>query len=98
MTKINLKCEYFIEMESMCYTLKQKYKGKDRKGNAKDAERTIGYFGSMKHAIERYLKEITSETLHREEMELIEYAERVDQSVSLAVQGLDKLLSKFPIK
>lgn len=52
MTTINLKLGYFIEMESMCYTLKQKYKGKDRKGNAKGAERSIGYFGSMRHAIE----------------------------------------------
>lgn len=56
MTTINLKLGYFIEMESMCYTFKQKYKGKDRKGNEKGAERSIGYFGSMHHAIERYLK------------------------------------------
>lgn len=66
MTTINLKLGCFIEMESMCYTLKQKYKGKDRKGNEKDAERAIGYFGSMRHAIERYLKEVTSDTLDGE--------------------------------
>lgn len=94
MTTINLKLGYFIEMESMCYTLKQKYKGKNRKGNAKDAERSIGYFGSMHNAIERYLKEVASDTLDGEEMELKEYAKRVDQAVSLAVHGLDKVLSE----
>lgn len=31
MTTINLKLGYFIEMESMCYTLKQKYKDKAAK-------------------------------------------------------------------
>ena len=38
MTTINLKLGCFIEMESMCYTLKQKYKGKNRKG-AKNEKR-----------------------------------------------------------
>lgn len=97
MTTINLKLGYFIEMESMCYTLKQKYKGKDRKGNEKDAERNIGYFGSMRHAIERYLKEVAYDTLDGEEMELKEYAKRVDQAVSLAVHGLDKVLSEVKL-
>lgn len=97
MTTINLKLGYFIEMESMCYTLKQKYKGKNRKGNAKDAERSIGYFGSMHHAIERYLKEVASDTLDGEEMELKEYAKRVDQTVSLAVHGLDKVLNEVKL-
>lgn len=97
MTTINLKLGYFIEMESMCYTLKQKYKGKDRKGNEKGAERSIGYFGSMRHAIERYLKEVTSDTLDGEKMDLKEYAKRVDQAVSLAVHGLDKALSEVKL-
>lgn len=98
MTTINLKLGYFIEMESMCYTFKQKYKGKDRKGNEKGAERSIGYFGSMHHAIERYLKEVTSDTLDGEKMDLKEYAKRVDQAVSLAVHGLDKVLSEYAVK
>lgn len=98
MTTINLKLGYFIEMGSMCYTLKQKYKGKDRKGNVKDVERTIGYLGSMNHVIERYLKEVTSDTLDGEEMDLIEYAEQVDKVIKLAVQGLDKVLSEYAVK
>lgn len=98
MTTINLKLGYFIEMESMCYTLKQKYKGKDRKGNAKESVKTYGYFSSMKNAIERYLKEIREEVLDGEEMGLIEYAEQVDKVIKLAVQGLYKVLSEYEVK
>lgn len=98
MAIINLKNGYFIQMESMCYVLKQRYEGKDRDGKPKEATRDIGYFGKMKNLINRYLKEIVSDTLDGEEMELKEYAERVDQAVPLAVQSLDKVLSEFPIK
>lgn len=52
----------------------------------------------MHHAIERYLKELTSDTLDGEKMDLKEYADRVDQAVSLAVQGLNKVLSEYPVK
>ena len=51
----------------------------------------------MHHAIERYLKEVTSDTLDDEKMELKEYAKRVDQAVSLAVHGLDKALSEVKL-
>lgn len=98
MTKINLKYGYYIETESMCYTLKKKYKGKDKKGNPKESVKTYGYFSSMKNAIERYLKEIREDVLDGEEMELKEYAEQVDKAIKLVVQGLDKVLREYAVK
>lgn len=98
MTKINLKNGYYIETESMCYTLRKKFRGKDKKGNPKESVRTIGYFGGMEVLIERYLKEIREEVLDGEEMELKAYAEQVDKVIKLAVQGLDKVLSEYPVK
>lgn len=94
MTTINLKLGYFIETKKLSYNLKKKYIGKDKSGNPKEAVKTVGYFGSMEQAIDCYLKEVVSDTLDGEEMELKEYADRVDQAVSLAVHGLDKVLSE----
>lgn len=98
MTIINLKYGYYIETESMCYTLRKKFQGKDKKGNPKESVKTYGYFSSMKNAIERYLKEIRGEVLDGEEMDLIEYAEQVDKVIKLDVQGLDNVLREYAVK
>ena len=98
MTTINLKLGYFIESKKLSYNLKKKYIGKDKSGNPKEAVKTVGYFGSMEQAIDCYLKEVVSDTLDCEEMELKEYAEQVDKVIKLAVQGLDNVLREYKVK
>ena len=54
--KILLGNGYFVEIDSLNYTLKQKYTGKNKQGEEKEYEKTHGYFSNLESAIERYLK------------------------------------------
>ena len=50
MTTINLKYGYYIEIDPLNYTLRQKFKGQTREGQEKDSVRTCGYFGNIRSA------------------------------------------------
>ena len=47
MATITLKRGYYIEIDSLNYTLRQKYIGTTKTGELKEVSRTIGYFGKM---------------------------------------------------
>ena len=47
---------YYIQIDPLNYTLYQSYKGKSKKGDPIEGRRTIGYYGKLEHAIERYLE------------------------------------------
>ena len=56
MTVIELNNGYFIEVDEMNSTLKQKYIGPSKKtGEKKDAERIIGYYSKPTDAMERFV-------------------------------------------
>ena len=43
MTTIELKNRYYIEIDPLNYTLRQRYVGQTRDGEKRDASRTCGY-------------------------------------------------------
>ena len=47
MTTITLKYGYYIEIDPLNYTLRQKFKGQTREGQEKDSVRNCGYFGNI---------------------------------------------------
>lgn len=51
MTMINLKNGYYIEVDSLNHTLKQRFQGKTKSGEMKDSDRTCGYFPNMRGEI-----------------------------------------------
>lgn len=60
---VELQDGYFVEIDSLNHTLRQRYAGQDKDGNEKESVRTIGYFGDMKQCIkallERYPRELS---------------------------------------
>ena len=40
---VELQDGYFVEIDSLNYTLRQRYTGQDKDGNEKESIRTIGY-------------------------------------------------------
>lgn len=96
--KINLNYGYYIEIDAYNYTLKQKYDGKTKDGQDKDAVRTCGYFGNIRNAIEKYLKLVQLDLLDDEAISLQEYVKSIELINKTAVQGLEKELSKFEVK
>ena len=76
---VELQDGYFVEIDSLNHTLRQRYAGQDKDGNEKESVRTIGYFGDMKQCVkallERYPREL-SEKSHISFDEYLELAQR----------------------
>lgn len=82
MTKatIELINGYFIEVDELNHTLKQRYKGEDKEGNPKDSEKLIGYFRSVQECLERIVRLIPLDELDGTVISLREYAEAAEKS------------------
>ena len=98
MTTINLKYGYYIEIDPLNYTLRQKFKGQTREGQEKDSVRTCGYFGDIRSAIREYLNLIQLEVMRDEVISMQQYVDAVKKSNTLALQGIAEELRRFPVK
>lgn len=94
MTTINLKNGYYIEIDNLNHTLKQRFQGKTKSGKVKDSGRTCGYFPNMRGAIEKYIKLCRLDVLDGEYMEMQEYIRQVERIDQIAMQGIDKISVK----
>ena len=55
MNIIELRDGYYIEIDEMNATLRQRYEGKTKAGEKKDADRTIGYYSTPREALKRFV-------------------------------------------
>lgn len=91
--QITLINGYYIEVEERNYILKQKYEGKSKDGDPKEAERTFGYYGKLGPAIEEFLKQNQSDCGADMAMEMEEYAQFVSRANKEAVEAITAALS-----
>ena len=98
MTTITLKNGYYIEIDPLNYTLRQKYIGKTKSGEKKEAFRTFGYFGNMESAIRKYLELSQLDVLDGERLTLEEYVDSIQKINAIALQGIQEELRRFPVK
>lgn len=98
MTTITLKNGYYIEIDPLNYTLRQKYTGETKSGQKKDAFRTLGHFGNMESAIRKYIELTRLDVLDGERLTLEEYVESIQKINAIALQGIQKELRRFPVK
>lgn len=94
MKNIELNNGYYIEIDTLNYTLKQRYVNK----KGKETSRIVGYFGNMRHLIYAYLEQCQIQFESREGIQMIEYVKMVKESNKRAVSGLYDVLDRFPIK
>lgn len=78
---------FFIEVDELNHTLKQRYRGEDKNGNPKDAERTIGYYPNVISCVERVLRLVHLSENDGSVISLREYAERAEKAFK-RVEGL----------
>lgn len=90
--RVNLTNGYYIEIDTMNYTLMQKYIGKDKSGNPKEAVRVLGYFTTLKGAVDKYLKAHQLDEMADTSMEMEEYVKKVEEINKTAVQAIDSVL------
>lgn len=90
--KIKLDQEFYIEVDSLNHTLKQKYKGETRDGEAKQAERVIGYYPDVEQCVERYLEERQKLLSPDKAMTIREYVNLVKRSNKEALEAIKKVI------
>ena len=98
MTTITLKNGYYIEVDPLNYTLRQKYTGATKSGEKRDAFRTLGHFGNMESAIRKYIELTRLDVLDGERLTLEEYVDSIHKINAIALQGIQEELRRFPVK
>lgn len=98
MTTIELKNGYYIEVDSLNYTLRQRYSGTTKNGEEREAFRTCGYFGDIRQAIKKYIILTQLDVLNEERLSLEAYVKSIERVNKLAVQGLESVLRGFPVR
>lgn len=98
MTTITLKNGYYIEIDPLNYTLRQKYTGETKLGEKREAFRTLGHFGNMESAIKKYLELSQMDVLDSERLTLEEYVDSIQKINAIALQGIQGELRRFPVK
>ncbi|PWJ49327.1 hypothetical protein [Faecalicatena contorta] len=98
MTTIELKNGYYIEIDPMNYTLKQRYTGTAKNGDKKESERVCGYFGKIRTVIEKYIFIVQLDVTDGERLSMQEYVKTIEQVNKIAVQGLVEGLRQYEIQ
>ena len=98
MTTITLKNGYYIEIDPLNYTLRQKYTGETKSGEKKETFRTLGHFGNVESAIRKYIELTRLDVLDGERLTLEEYADSIQKINAIALQGIQEKLRRFPVK
>ena len=98
MTTITLKNGYYIEVDPLNYTLRQKYTGETKYGEKKEAFRALGHFGNMESAIRKYLELSQLDVLDGERLTLEEYVDSIQKINAIALQGIQEELRRFTAK
>ena len=90
--QITLINGYYIETDNRNYTLKQKYIGKRKDGTKKEAVKIISHCGSLDQALETFLRMNKIPQESKLSVDLMEYANYIEQSNREAVQALKSVL------
>lgn len=80
MTVIDLRDGYFIEVDEMNSTLKQRYQGKTKDGQAKEAERTIGYYPKPVDALKRFVEINRADKMDNMRLYISEYVKELKKA------------------
>lgn len=86
---------YFIEVDELNHTLKQRYTGEDKNGNPKDAERTIGYYPNVKACVERIVRLIPLGEKDGSVISLREYAEAAEKAFKRVSEWKNSVLAEI---
>ena len=90
--QINLINGFYIETDNRNYTLKQKYIGTRKDGTKKESVKIISHCGSLEQALETFLRinQVPKEAIIA--VDLMSYADFIEQSNKEAVRALKSVL------
>ena len=88
--QINIINGYYIDVTPNNYTLKQKYIGTRIDGTKKEAVKIISHCGSLEQALELFLRINQLPKEAKLSVDLMEYANHIEQSNKEAVRALKR--------
>lgn len=91
MPVIELCNGYFIDVDPLNYTLKQKYPGSTSDGKAREGIRTIGYYPNLVSALKRFSELMRLEELGDRSYSLFGYLEAVEKADKKVMDFLQEL-------
>ena len=91
--QINLINGFYIETDNRNFTLKQKYIGTRKDGTKKESVKIISHCGSLDHALELFLRINQVPKEAKIAVDLMEYANYIEQSNKEAVRALKRELA-----
>lgn len=93
MITIELTNGYYIEVDELNHTLKQRYTGKTKDGTEKEGIRLKGYYGNLQHALEGFIRHNQIDSMADFKGDLEEYVKTIDEINKRAVQALEMVLT-----
>ena len=90
--QISLLNGYYIEVSNRNFTLRQKYLGTSKDGEKKEYRKIISHCGSLEQALELFLRINQVPKEAKIAVDLMEYANYIEQSNKEAVQALKIIL------
>lgn len=88
--QINLINGFYIDTDNRNFTLKKKYIGTRKDGTKKEAVKIHGHYGSLEQALEAFLKLYQIDRGARFAVDLMWYADFIEQSNKEAVRALKR--------
>ena len=88
--QINLINGFYIETDNRNFTLKQKYIGTRKDGTKKESVKIISHCGSLEQALDLFLRINQVPKDAKLSVDLMEYANYIEQSNKEAVQALKR--------
>lgn len=88
MVTIELQNGYFVEVDNLNSTLKQRYEGNKKDGSTMVTEKIIGYFSKPVDAIERFLRLNRLDKMEGMTLSLPEYVEALKKADTDAIDFL----------
>ena len=93
--QINLINGYYIETDNRNFTLKHKYIGTRKDGTKKEAVKIISHCGSLEQALELFLRINQVPKEAKMTVDLMAYANYIEQSNKEAVRALKREIEVF---
>lgn len=95
MVEIELQDGYFIEIDPLNYTLRQRYSGKTKDGEERESVRTHGYYGSIRQAVCRYITLSQLDFMDGMSIDLKEYVDLIERLNKSAAQRIESAVGRY---
>ena len=92
MTTIELTNGYYIEVDDMCATMKQWYKGKTKDGKERDAEKICGYYSNVPHALKHFVRLNQIDSISDFRGDLDSYVKTIEEINNKAVKAIESVM------